>query len=211
MGATRVLLPALLSLMLGAQTPPPAPPTPEAPKTEPPTKPSPEPLPAPAPKPEETPAPAAPAAKPAEPGKPVEAPVPADARKPAATTTSPETAGKAILLFYRESRFVGGALRPSIYVDGVEVAYLSSGSYLKVAVTPGDHAIYADKKDDELTLPVESGRTYYFRVGIRAGLFKGHGKVEPMSPEAGAKEFESWKPKLTYAEKILKPEMVVKD
>ncbi len=32
-----------------------------------------------------------------------------------------------------------------------------------------------------------------------------------MSEEAGSKEFDSWKAKLTYTEKILKPEMVVKD
>ena len=55
------------------------------------------------------------------------------------------------------------------------------------------------------------GMTYYFRVGIRAGILKGHGKLEPVSEEAGAKEFESWKAKMTYAEKILKPDMIVKD
>ncbi|WP_243304061.1 DUF2846 domain-containing protein [Geothrix oryzisoli] len=211
MRSTPVLLSALLSLALGAQTPPSTPPPPEAPKTEPPAKPSPEPAPAPMPKPQETPTPAAPETKPMEAAKPAEAPAPAEAAKPVETVKAPESAGKAILLFYRESRFVGGALRPSIYVDGVEVAYLSSGSYLKVAVAPGDHGIYADKKDDQLMFPVEAGKTYYFRVGIRAGLFKGHGKVEPVSEEAGAKEFEAWKPKLTYTEKILKPEMVVKD
>lgn len=205
MRSHRVLLPVLLSFALGAQTPPTVPPAPENPKAEPPAKPSPEPAPAPAP------APAAPETKPAESVKPGESPAPAEATKPAGAVNAAAPESRAILLFYRESRFVGGALRPSIYVDDVEVAYLSSGSYLKVAVTPGDHTIYADKKADELTLPVESGRTYYFRVGIRAGLFKGHGKVEPMSPEAGAKEFESWKPKLTYTAKILKPEMVVKD
>lgn len=197
-----ILLSALLSFSLLAQTPPAPPPAPPAPAPEP-EKPTTEP-PAPAPKPQEAPAPGAPETKPAEPGKPVEAAKAPDAVKPA-------EAGKAILFFYRESRFVGAALRPSIFVDDAEVAYLSSGSYLKVAVAPGDHVIYADKKADAMTFPTEAGKTYYFRVGIRAGVFKGHGKIDPVSEEMGAKEVEAWKAKLTYTEKILKPEMVVKD
>jgi hypothetical protein len=196
MVSNKILLSILVCIGMAAQTPPPAPPSPEVPKTEPTEKPTQEPSPTPATLPQ---APEAPETKPAEPTKPAEsiAPVPVEA--------------KAILLFYRESRFMGGGLRPSIYVDNIEVAWLSSGSYFKVAVTPGDHVIYADEKDDALTFPTEPGKTYYFRVGIRAGLFKGHGKLEPVSEEAGAKEFEGWKPKMTYTEKILKPEMVVKD
>lgn len=193
-----ILLSALLSFSLLAQAPPVPPPVPPAPT------PDPEKPPASAPKPQEAPAPGAPETKPVEPGKPLEA-----AKVPGAV--KPAEAGKAILFFYRESRFVGGALRPSIFVDDVEVAYLSSGSYLKVAVAPGDHVIYADKKADAMTFPTEAGKTYYFRVGIRAGVFKGHGKIDPVSEEMGAKEVEAWKAKLTYTEKILRPEMVVKD
>jgi len=125
--------------------------------------------------------------------------------------TAPQPAAKAILYFYRESRFVGGGLRPSIFVDDIEVAYISSGSYLKVAVNPGDHTIYADEKNDALTFPTEAGKTYYFRVAIRMGAFKGHGKVELVDEATGVKEVTEWKAKLKYAPKILKPEMVVKD
>lgn len=199
MPRANILLSALLSLSLFAQTPPAPPPAPQPEPEKPPTE-----VPAPpAPKPHEVPLPAQPEVKPAEAAKPVEPAKAPEALKP--------VAGKAILFFYRESRFVGAALRPSIFVDDVEVAYISSGSYLKVAVGPGDHVIYADKKDDALTFPTEAGKTYYFRVGIRAGIFKGHGKLDPVSEEMGAKEVEAWKSKLTYTEKILKPEMVVKD
>ena len=192
MSSSKTLLAILVSLGLAAQTPPPAPPTPPVPQTDPSGKPPPEPAPAPSVQPQ-TPPVADP--KPSSPENPVA--VPAEA--------------KAILFFYRESRFMGGGLRPSLYVDDVEVAWISSGSYLKVAVPAGDHLIYADNKDEALTFPTESGTTYYFRVGIRAGILKGHGKLEPVSEEAGAKEFESWKAKMTYAEKILKPDMIVKD
>jgi len=196
MGTSKIILTILVCLGMAAQTPPPAPPSPDVPKTEPTEKPPQEPIPTPSTQPQ---TPQAPETKPTELVNPTEppAPVPVEA--------------KAILFFYRESKFLGGGLRPSIYVDNVEVAWISSGSYFKVAVTPGDHVIYADEKDEALTFPTEPGKTYYFRVGIRAGLLKGHGKLEPVSEEAGAQEFEGWKSKMTYTGKILMPEMVVKD
>ena len=193
----------LLSAGLLAQTPPKPPEPAEQADT---AKPAPPAVPAPAAPPQEGPATPPPAAPPA----PTPEARPTESAKPA-PVAAPKASDKAILLFYRESRFVGAALRPSLFVDDVEVAYISSGSYLKVAVSPGDHVIYADEKGDALTFPTEAGKTYYFRVGIRAGIFKGHGKIEPVSEEAGSKEFEAWKPKLTYTAKILKPDMVVMD
>ena len=193
------LLSTLFALTLVAQPPVPVqePPKPEA-----------LPVAVPAAPPEAVPVPATPGTpdtKPAEPAKTAE-PVPAAAPEPV-----PPAAATGILFFYRESRFVGMALRPSVFVDDVEVAYISSGSYLKVAVKPGDHSVYTDEKKDALTFPIEAGKTYYFRVSIRMGLLKGHGKVEPVDEETGLKEVTEWKSKLTYTEKILRPEMVVKD
>ena len=191
----RVLLslPAVLvCLGLMAQTPAPAPQAQPSPAAE--------------PAPAATPGPAA--------GTPQATPAATDEAQPAVAKTpdaAASTDANAVLLFYRESRFIGAALRPSIFVDDMEVAWISSGSYFKVPVAPGDHVIYADEKDSALTFPTEPGKTYYFRVGVRAGLFKGHGKLEPVSEEAGVKEFGEWKPKLTYTKKILKPEMVLPD
>jgi hypothetical protein len=106
---------------------------------------------------------------------------------------------------------MGAGLRPSIFIDDTEVAYISNGTYLKVKVAPGDHSIYADAKKEALDFPVEAGKTYYFRVVIRAGLLKGHGKLEPVDEATGLKETTEWKASLSYAPKILKPEMMVMD
>jgi hypothetical protein len=183
-----VLLSILLTIPLGAQAPTPAP---EAPKSE-------------TPKPDVaapvvTPAPSAPEAKSAEPVK---------ADEPAAATPTAKTG---ILYFYRQKRIMGMALRPSVFVDGAEVACIGSGRYMKVAVSPGDHAVYADEKKDALTIPIEAGKTYYFRVALRAGLFKGHGKLEPVDEATGLKEITEWKADLKYTEDISKPEVLVKD
>ena len=69
----------------------------------------------------------------------------------------------------------------------------------------------ADEKKDELTLLFEAGKIYYFRMGLRAGLWKGHGKLEPVDETTGEKEFGSWKAKLVYAKDVRKPDMVIRD
>jgi len=144
---------------------------------------------------------------------PVEAePIAAAPVAPPAPEAQPgaETQG-AILLIYRQKRFAGAILNTSVFVDDVEIADLDNGTYLKVKVTPGEHAIRADEKKDAMVLPVEPGKTYYFRMALRAGLWKGHGKLEPVDAVTGEKEFTEWKPKLVYAKDIRKPEMVVQD
>jgi hypothetical protein len=46
-------------------------------------------------------------------------------------------------------------------------------------------------------------------MGLVAGLWKGHGKLEPVAEDVGAAEFAQWKLKL--ASDIRRPEMVVRD
>jgi hypothetical protein len=177
------LLSLLLPLALGAQAPEPAPAeTPAAPATEPATPPA---------------VPEAP---------PVVSEAPSTQAQPAA-----EAAQGAVLLVYREKRFAGAILNTSVFVDGVEVADMDNGTYLKVKVTPGDHTICGDEKKDELALTIEAGKTYYFRMALRAGFWKGHGKLEPVDEATGEKEFTGWKAKLVYAKDIRKPDMVIKD
>lgn len=122
-----------------------------------------------------------------------------------------EAAESGWLLFYRQKRFAGAILNTSVFVDDVEVADMDNGTYLKVKVAPGEHTIHADEKKDAMVLPIEAGKTYYFRMALRAGLWKGHGKLEPVDEVTGQKEFTEWKPKLVYAKDIRKPEMVVQD
>jgi hypothetical protein len=142
----------------------------------------------------------------------VEAPAPvveAPAVMPA--QPGPEAAQGSILLIYRQKRMAGAILNTSVFVDGLEIADMDNGTYLKVKVTPGEHTIHADEKKDAMVLPIEPGKTYYFRMALRAGLWKGHGKLEPVDEVTGLKEFTEWKAKLVYAKDIRKPEMVVLD
>lgn len=156
--------------------------------------------------PAETPAPEVPVAE--TPTQPVPPPV---VETVLAAPAAEDLSQVAVALVYREKRFAGAILNTSVFVDDVEIADMDNGTYLKVKLAPGDHRIHADEKKDELTLLFEAGKTYYFRMALRAGLWKGHGKLEPVDEVTGEKEFTAWKAKLVYAKDVRKPELVIRD
>lgn len=139
------------------------------------------------------------------------APEPVAQPAPELAVAAPVEAPVATMLVYRQKRMAGAILNTSVFVDDVEIADMDNGTYLRVKVTPGEHAIYADEKKDLMMFAFEAGKTYYFRMALRAGLWKGHGKLEPVDPVSGEKEFNNWKPKLVYAKDIRKPELVILD
>ena len=51
------------------------------------------------------------------------------------------------------------------------------------------------------------GQTYYFRIGIEMGMWKGHGKITLDDPERAMKEIK--KIKFIGADKIKAPDVVV--
>lgn len=118
-----------------------------------------------------------------------------------------DTGDSAYLTFYRKKRIVGMALNTSVYVDGAEIAELDPGTYVKVRVSPGAHRVWADEEDDAVAIETATGETYYFRMELRPGMWKGHGQVVAMDPGVGAAEFAEYKCK--PANKIKVPAMVV--
>ncbi|HNX49526.1 MAG TPA: DUF2846 domain-containing protein [Thermoanaerobaculaceae bacterium] len=125
-----------------------------------------------------------------------------------ALVAAPADAGdNAYLTVYRKKRIVGLALNTSVYVDGVEVAELDPGTYVKVRVSPGAHKISGDEVDDSVAVETSAGGTYYFRMELRPGMWKGHGEVVAVDAATGAAEFAEYKCKL--AKEIKVPAMVV--
>lgn len=76
----------------------------------------------------------------------------------------------ATVYVYRTSGFTASAKRPSIYVDGVEIARLHDGTYLKFELTLGQHLITsATYVEGSQYLNFESGRQYFFQVKVSSG------------------------------------------
>ena len=117
----------------------------------------------------------------------------ADASKSDSVSTSdkPSTSveqAPATIYFYRPRRFQGSALKPSVFVDDARSGQLHNGDSIKVSVPPGNHRIYSTDKSTGVELNAKSGQTYYVRVDIQVGFWKGHGGVTLVDPQEGKYE-----------------------
>nr|WP_298154779.1 DUF2846 domain-containing protein [uncultured Pseudoxanthomonas sp.] len=115
------------------------------------------------PAPEPTPAPEAPAAAPATNGL-VGAPA----------------EGMGQIVFFREKKFVGAAVKYKVREGETELGKLGSGTYFVASVPPGTHqyTVHSEAKD-VLTLEVEAGETYYVLGSITMGVLAGRPNLSP--------------------------------
>ena len=130
-----------------------------------------------------SPAPAQPSTPPAQPTAPSAQPPAQPAPAAASDSDSPAT-----VYFYRAKRFQGSALKPSVFVDDAAVGNLHNGDSLKFSMKPGKHRIYSTDKSTGIDLEVKPGETYYVRVDILVGFWKGHGGVTLVDPQQGKYE-----------------------
>jgi len=109
-------------------------------------------------------------------------------------STEPQQEGKSTICFYRPHRFEGSALKPSIYIDNSEIARLKNGESVNVTVPAGQHRVYSNDKATGIDLDAQPGQTYYVRMDIQTGVWKGHGGITLVDPQEG--KYESAQTKL---------------
>ncbi len=109
---------------------------------------------------------------------------------PAADAAAGETG---TVVFFREKKMMGMAIRFKVRENGVELCKLGSGTFCTVQVPVGKHEyLVQTEAKDKLTLEVESGETYYVQASISMGVMAGHGNLAPATKEA----FDGMKDKL---------------
>ena len=126
---------------------------------------------------------------------PTTAPSPAPAETPSTTKTD-----KGRIYFYRIKQFAGSALEPSVYCDEKELARMDNGRYFAVDLEPGEHTCRMGDKQTGFTLDVKPGETYYAKITLEVGVWKGHGRLTLLQKEQGA--FELKKVQLLSANKV---------
>jgi len=141
------------------------------------------PTPAPAPAPE---AMAAPATTPA--------PAPAPTAAPAIETASADASSAATVIIYRPKSFFGMALRPTVMLGGADLANITNGRFYKGMFPPGHYLFQMDDKKSGADLELKAGETYYMKVEIVPGFWKGGGKMTVMANEQGSYEITQLKP-----------------
>ncbi len=116
---------------------------------------------------------------------PVAAAVPAAEALPNGIAPPPE--GKGQIVFFRESKFVGGAISYKVREGDTELGKLSNGSYFVYVAEPGAHTytVHSEAKD-LLNLEVEAGETYYVSGGVSMGVFAGRPNLSPSNQGAYA-------------------------
>jgi hypothetical protein len=125
------------------------------------------------------------------------APLAAVSQENAAVVAMPATEASAAdngtVVFFREKKFAGSAIRYKVRENGVELCKLASGTYCSLQVSAGKHSyvVHSEAKD-VLNLEVEPGETYYVIGGISMGVFAGHPNLSPSTKEI----YEGMKAKL---------------
>ncbi len=109
----------------------------------------------------------------------------AQAEAPAATTAATGVigappAGKGQIVFFRPSKFTGGAIGFKVREGETELGKLRNGNYFVHVAEPGTHqyTVHSEAKDI-LTLEVEAGETYYVQGTITMGIMAGRPNLSP--------------------------------
>ena len=118
----------------------------------------------------------------------------ASADQPKSADADSGSAQFAHLHIYRQRRYAGSALSPSIYVDEKQVARIGNGRRVTIKLAAGQHSVRSDDKSSAVNLDAKLGQDYYVRVDEEAGFMKGHGKLTMLLPEQGSAEYKLQKP-----------------
>ena len=112
---------------------------------------------------------------------------------PPAAPGDTTAAADAIVYIYRPSKMMGKALEPSVFVDSVELARMDNGRYLTLKLKPGKHIVHMTNDKKGFAIDMGPGQTYYFRVGVEMGMWKGHGKLTLEDSEKAVPEIKKLK------------------
>lgn len=125
------------------------------------------------------------------PAKPAATPAASSAPAPASTPVAPPSGDMGTVVFFRPSKFVGGAVSFKVREGDTELGKLSNGTYFKTQVPTGAHAftVHSEAKD-VLNLEIERGETYYVQGSVSMGVLMGRPNLAP-SDEATFKAVQA--------------------
>ena len=96
----------------------------------------------------------------------------------------PALAQDGAVVVYRPSKFVGSALKPSVYVDGYEAGRLENGRYISLRLVPGKHSFASSMKSEApLEMDVKPNDALYLEMVILPGNWRGGGRLIPVGQE----------------------------
>ena len=95
------------------------------------------------------------------------------------------TAGKARVVFFRPSKFTGGAVKFKVREGEAELGQLANGRWFVRDIEPGEHAFTVHSEAKDVTnVELEAGETYFFAGSISMGMMVGRPNLAPSDAAA---------------------------
>lgn len=99
--------------------------------------------------------------------------------------------GKGLVVFYRQKKFSGGAIKFSVKDSDKNYGQLTNGSTIYVNVIPGEHTFFSQViSSDAINVTVEEGKLYYVKATVRTGALAGRPKFEQVSEKKAIKDLK---------------------
>lgn len=96
----------------------------------------------------------------------------------------PALAQSGTVIVYRPGKYVGSALKPSVYIDGNEVGRLKNGHYISLQLALGKHNLGSSMKNAApLEVEVKPNETVYLEMVILTGNWRGGGRLIPVGED----------------------------
>lgn len=112
---------------------------------------------------------------------------------PVVMETTAASTKEATVFIYRPDKWTGKALEPSVFVDETELARMDNGRYFAIKLRPGKHIVRMTDDKKGYAVDMGPGQTYFFRIGLEMGMWKGHGKITLDDRERAVKEIKKLK------------------
>lgn len=92
-------------------------------------------------------------------------------------------------IFICRTGSLGGAIRPTIELDGEPIAVIGRGTYSFTEIKPGDHTLVAKTPEHDSKLPfsIAAGEQKYFQTWVSVGFVVGWGLIDTMPTADGKK------------------------
>ncbi len=104
-------------------------------------------------------------------------------------------AGKALVVFFRPSRFAGAAIGFKVRENDVELGKLRNGNYFAIQVSPGAHEYVVHSEAKDVTkIEAEEGETYFLKGEVTMGFMAGRPNLSPSTVTNFQADMDKLKP-----------------
>lgn len=91
----------------------------------------------------------------------------------------------ATMVVYRPREYMGGALRPTVVLNGKDLVNIGNGKVFVAGLAPGHHTFEMDDKKSGTTVDLKPGQDVYLKIEIVPGFWKGGGKMTQVTSSQG--------------------------